>query len=449
MKVDTKLNAALYANRALIELKLDYNVLALSDACEALFWDSSNIKAHFRKANANLNLKRLNEALKDFSYLVSKAEDDGPYVSKKIEETKKLIESQKQLLSNKEDINAKLFFNSSKLNLSSIQEEIKNTEIDTDYDGPHLSEPLSIDWIKLHIIEKMKRNIYIHKKYLLQLIYKVIQLNMALPSLVEINVPEDINLTICGDIHGQFYDLLTIFDKNGFPSETKPYLFTGDFVDRGSFGIEVIITLMFLKILYPNHFFMSRGNHENRAINKIYGFENEVKEKYDNEVYEAFIQLFHSLPLAHLVNNKILALHGGLFSRDGVTLQEIKEIDRFGEVPDTGLMCELLWSDPIKMNGRYPNKRGVAITFGPDIANQFLDDNKLDLLIRSHEMKMNGYEVEGRVITVFSAPNYCDQMGNIGAYMIIKGSDLSYEFIQFREVSHPRAPNYTGTWMFL
>ena len=448
MKIDTQLNAVLYSNRALIDLKLENNGLALADATEALFWDPSYIKAYYRKANANLSLMKLKDALKDFTYLISRTQD-GAYVSQKLEETKQLIEKQKQILANKHGEEAKLIMNSSKLDLDYIQNEINNSEIEADYNGPHMSEVITIDWIKENIIEKMKHKIYIHKRYLLQLIYRVIKINSTLPSLVEINIPKEKNLTLCGDIHGQFYDLLTIFDKNGFPSEDKPYIFTGDFVDRGSFGIEVIITLMFLKILYPNHFYMSRGNHENRAINKIYGFENEVKEKYDSETYEAFIQLFHSLPLAHVINGRILALHGGLFSRDGVKLQDIKDIDRFVEVPDNGLMCELLWSDPVKINGRYPNKRGVAITFGPDVANNFLDDNNLDLLIRSHEMKMNGFEVEGRVITVFSAPNYCDQMGNLGAYVIIKGEDLSYDFVQFKEVSHPRAPNYTGPWMFL
>ena len=118
--------------------------------------------------------------------------------------------------------------------------------------------------------------------------------------------------------------------------------------------------------------------------------------------------------------------HGGLFAQDGVTLDDIRKVDRFKEPPDSGIMCDMLWADPVKENGRHPSKRGISIGFGPDVAKRFLDENKLDLLVRSHEMKMEGYEIEadGRVITVFSAPNYCDQMKNKGAFIRFKGKDM-------------------------
>lgn len=116
------------------------------------------------------------------------------------------------------------------------------------------------------------------------------------------------------------------------------------------------------------------------------------------------------MPLGYVLNNKVLVLHGGLFSRDGVTLSELEKIDRFKEIPESGLMTDMLWSDPSKVNGRHPSKRGTSIAFGPDVAHKFLNDNNLELLVRSHEVKDEGYEVEadGRVITIFSAPNYCD-----------------------------------------
>lgn len=127
-----------------------------------------------------------------------------------------------------------------------------------------------------------------------------------------------------------------------------------------------------------------------------------------------------------MLNRKVLIVHGGLFSQDGVTLEDLRKIDRFREPPDSGLMTDMLWADPVKEMGRHPSKRGISIGFGPDVAKRFLDENKLELLVRSHEMKMEGYEVEaeGRVITVFSAPNYCDQMKNKGAFIRFKGKEM-------------------------
>lgn len=143
--------------------------------------------------------------------------------------------------------------------------------------------------------------------------------------------------------------------------------------------------------------------------------------------------------------------HGGLFSNDNVTLDDIRAIDRYQEPPDTGLMTDLLWSDPVKMKGRHPSKRGISIGFGPDIAQKFLADNNLELLVRSHEMKENGYEVEadGKVITVFSAPNYCDQMGNKGAYIVFKGSDMKPDIKTFAAVEHPKVPPMAYSRNFL
>ena len=184
-------------------------------------------------------------------------------------------------------------------------------------------------------------------------------------------------ITVCGDVHGQYYDLLNIFTINGNPSEENPYVFNGDFIDRGSFSVEVILTLLAWKVCYPQHFFMSRGNHEAKQLNKMYGFEGEVKAKYDVNTYDLFSQLFCLLPLCHVINRKVMVCHGGLFSKDGITLKDIENTNRRRETPDEGIMCEALWSDPCDMNGRHPSKRGVGVMFGPDIAEKFLDNNNL------------------------------------------------------------------------
>ena len=212
---------------------------------------------------------------------------------------------------------------------------------------------------------------------------------------------------------------MNIFTLNGNPSEENPYLFNGDFIDRGSFSVEVIIMMLAWKVCYPQHFFMSRGNHEAKQLNKMYGFEGEVKAKYDVKTYDLFSQLFCHLPLAHVINRKVMVCHGGLYSKDNVTLRQIAECHRKREPGEEGIMVETLWSDPCDMNGRHPSKRGVGVMFGPDVAERFLTANGLKMLVRSHEVKPEGYEYQkgGKVLTVFSAPNYCDQMGNKGAFV--------------------------------
>ena len=141
---------------------------------------------------------------------------------------------------------------------------------------------LTKTWIIDEVIEGMKNKIFISKKNLLQIIYDVINIYMYEPTLIDIEIKPNEKFNICGDIHGQFYDLLKIFNENGFPSENNPYLFNGDFVDRGSFSVECLITLLCFKLLYPKHFYLARGNHESRNLNKVYGFEQEVISKYDS-----------------------------------------------------------------------------------------------------------------------------------------------------------------------
>ncbi|PPD92808.1 hypothetical protein GOBAR_DD10240 [Gossypium barbadense] len=185
--------------------------------------------------------------------------------------------------------------------------------------------------------------------------------------------------------------------------------------------------------------YLARGNHESRSMNKIYGFEGEVRSKLSEKFVELFAEVFCCLPLAHVINQKVFVVHGGLFSVDGVKLSDIKAVDRFCEPPEEGLMCELLWSDPQPFPGRGPSKRGVGLSFGADVTRKFLQDNNLDLIVRSHEVKDEGYEIEhdGKLITIFSAPNYCDQMGNKGAYIQFEAPDLKPNIVTFSAVPHP------------
>jgi serine/threonine-protein phosphatase 5 len=281
--------------------------------------------------------------------------------------------------------------------------------------------------------------------------------------LVDIQVPrtDDGTLTICGDTHGQFFDLLNIFRKNGNPSPKHAYLFNGDFVDRGSFSAEVILTLLAYKCLYPDTFHLSRGNHETDNMNRVYGFEGEIRAKYSETMFQLFSEVFDSMPLSYVIDKRVMVVHGGLFSRDDVTLDELRKLNRFQQPPNEGLMCEMLWADPMPQPGRMASKRGVGLQFGPDVTANFLRRNNLDLLVRSHEVRDNGYTIEhdGKCVTIFSAPNYCDQVGNKGAVINIKLRDptttedrpeITYAYWQFEAVPHPniRAMAYAANSPF-
>ena len=244
---------------------------------------------------------------------------------------------------------------------------------------------------------------------------------------------------MCGDTHGQFYDLLNIFKINGNPSPTNRYLFNGEFVDRGSYSLENVMTLFAWKVLYPGAVHLSRGNHEGLSMNRVYGFEGEVRKKYDDFVFSLFSEVFNALPTGHVLNKQVFVTHGGLYSDDNVTLEQLNKCNRFGEIPESGLICESLWADPQPMNGRSPSKRGVGLSFGPDVTEKFLKNNNLSLVVRSHEVQEEGY-VEmhnGKCITVFSAPNYCDSLGNKGAFIRFQGATMKPKYTQFKHVPHP------------
>ena len=184
--------------------------------------------------------------------------------------------------------------------------------------------------------------------------------------------------------------------------------------------------------------YLTRGNHETAAMNKMYGFDGEVKAKYNAKLADLFQEIFTYLPLGSVLNGKVFVVHGGLFSKDGVKLDHLRSIDRFREPPEDGPFCEMLWSDPCSELGRHPSKRGVGVAFGADVTKRFLDDNNLELVVRSHEVKDEGYEIDhdGKLITVFSAPNYCDQMGNKGAFIRFDAQCIP-NITSFSAVPHP------------
>eukprot|EP00753_Platysulcus_tardus_P016303 PLAT5592.1.p1 GENE.PLAT5592.1~~PLAT5592.1.p1 ORF type:complete len:327 (+),score=161.38 PLAT5592.1:73-1053(+) len=239
---------------------------------------------------------------------------------------------------------------------------------------------------------------------------------LSQPSLLELEAP----IKICGDIHGQYYDLLRLFEYGGFPPDAN-YLFLGDYVDRGKQSLETICLLLAYKVKYPENFFILRGNHECASVNRIYGFYDECKRRYNIRLWKVFTDCFNCLPIAAVVDEKIFCMHGGL-SPELTVLDQIKRVARPTDVPDTGLLCDLLWSDPERdMVGWGESDRGVSFTFGPDIVQSFLKKHDLDLICRAHQVVEDGYEFFARrqLVTIFSAPNYCGEFDNAGAMMSV------------------------------
>jgi len=238
-------------------------------------------------------------------------------------------------------------------------------------------------------------------------------------------------VTVSGDIHGQFYDLMELFRIGGKPPYTN-YLFMGDYVDRGYYSVECITILVTLKVRYKERIHMTRGNHESRQITQVYGFYDECLRKYGNaNVWKCFTDLFDYFPLTSVVENQIFSLHGGL-SPQIDTLDHIMGLDRVQEVPHEGPMCDLLWSDPDDRCGWGISPRGAGYTFGQDLSEQFSHANGLTLISRAHQLVMEGYNWchDKSVVTIFSAPNYCYRCGNQAAIMEMD-EHLEYTFLQF------------------
>lgn len=414
-------SAVLYSNRAAAQLKSENYGAAIADAEAALALDPAYIKAYYRRGSALLALARYKAARADFLHVCKEKPTDRD-ARAKFEECDKAVKRQA--------FEAAIATEESKPPSERLNPDV--LAVDASYAGPHLpplppagtpaaapealaadenlvnEHGVSLGFVKA-LMAEFKAQKGLHKKYAQQLLIRLRRLLCTYKSLVHAEFPAAAKVfNVAGDTHGQYYDTLHMLELAGLPSPTNPFLFNGDFVDRGSFSVENVLLLFAFKLLYPDFVHLTRGNHETKNMNKMYGFEGEVKAKFDIATMELFSEVFTWLPLAVCIGKRVLVVHGGLFSTDGVKLDEIAKIDRVREPPESGLMADLMWSDPQPFPGRGPSKRGCGSSFGPDVTAAFLSQNNLDLLIRSHEVKDEGYVVEhaGKCITVFSAPNY-------------------------------------------
>lgn len=288
-------------------------------------------------------------------------------------------------------------------------------------------------------LEKLMRGEVLSEEVLKEVTSKCRELLANESNVISVDVP----LTVVGDIHGQFFDLVELFEIAGAIPESN-YLFLGDYVDRGYYSLQCIALLTFLKVRHPNRIHMLRGNHESRQITQVYGFYDECLRVYGNaNVWRYFTDLFDTLPISASIKSaecNYFGPHGGL-SPSLDTIDYIQALDRIREVPHEGPLCDLVWSDPDDRFGWGISPRGAGYTFGPDISEQFNHKNNFDAIVRAHQLVMDGYQWghNGKVLTLFSAPNYCYRCGNHAAVMEL-GDTGARTIVQFHPAPRDGPP---------
>ncbi|KAH7818657.1 putative Serine/threonine-protein phosphatase 5 [Monocercomonoides exilis] len=455
-------SAPLYSNRSLCNIRLENYGYAVQDATLAIKTDPTFQKGYYRRGCAYLQLKQFNEAIAD---LKKQAE----LTPNNLEVRTKLNEARTKLSS----LFSKAISLPSSQASALITSEKSHLTIPESYAGPRFSFPITSSNCPSTLITEetatwMRSQKLIPYGYVIPLLEQMITVFSSEPNLVTVPLTRR-GVTVVGDTHGQFYDLLNIFRLNGFPSEDNIYVFNGDYVDRGSFSMEVILFLFLLKARYPKHLILLRGNHETDNMNEMYGFKGECDAKYNKQLFPIFSHVFNHLPICALLTDeeelkkedeekeegkeegkeeeeeeeenkknkkkktptRVLCVHGGIPTTDGVKLSQIQAFDRKQQPPDDpeSIFADLVWTDPQQQPGRSPSPRGVRYMFGPDVTEQFLADNDLSYIIRSHQVVDEGFELNhgGKCITVFSAPHYCDFQTNKGSIMKVRPRWLAEE----------------------
>eukprot|EP00826_Nyctotherus_ovalis_P053963 TRINITY_DN7045_c0_g1_i2.p1 TRINITY_DN7045_c0_g1~~TRINITY_DN7045_c0_g1_i2.p1 ORF type:complete len:408 (+),score=108.29 TRINITY_DN7045_c0_g1_i2:849-2072(+) len=326
----------------------------------------------------------------------------------------------------------------------------------------HLLRPK--DWVN----SQFDRQFIFKKEDIITLARECIEVVKTQSTLLRVKVP----VKVFGDFHGQYQDMMRFFDlwrgpveaMHGGDIESYDYLFLGDYIDRGSNSLEVICLLMALKVKFPGQIHLLRGNHEDISINQAFGFAEECEERLDDDlndeysVFQTINELFDWLPLAGVIEDQILCLHGGI----GSVMQKLSDLENLRrplqvihEVRtfEQQLVIDVLWSDPTdndeemgiqEDNARDPNNTGFIVKYGPDRVESFLQNNGLCMIIRGHECVMDGIErfAKGQLITVFSATDYCGKHKNAGGALFLQ---KDYEIVPM--LIYPLDKSLEGTWI--
>ncbi|KAL7419407.1 Palmitoyl-protein thioesterase 1 [Cryptotrichosporon argae] len=460
-------DAVYWNNRAMGKGRMEEHGGAIADATKAIALNPSYAKAYYRRAQSYLAILRPTDAVPDFkkalalepgNKVVRDAFNATVKLIRRIEFEKAISVGETETASHK--CAAAIASGGCPLDLAAKSDAMP---LPVQGDDPNARYTPTREFVE-GMVESFKAGGKLPKRVVWEIVLGVKDAVDKEKSLVEVTVPEGMTCDVVGDMYSwqQFYDLCNLLSIIKPPSENHMIVFNGDFVDRGSWSVEVVLTLFAYKWLYPDRVFLNRGNHETSDMNKVYGFEGECKAKQGEMTYKLFADVFTALPLATLLSSsqpprslksegsqpailhdgrkRYFVVHGGPpVSKDGVTLDEVAKIDRYGRQPgQEGLMCELLWTDPQEQMGRGPSKRGVGLGFGPDVTRRWCELNEVTAVIRSHEVRADGYAIEhdGLCITTFSCPNYCDTQGNSAAYVKMQ-ADGSLSYHQFQAVPHP------------
>ncbi|KAF5352207.1 hypothetical protein D9758_009184 [Tetrapyrgos nigripes] len=274
------------------------------------------------------------------------------------------------------------------------------------------------DFIPDHWISDLKECRHLQEDDMKTLCERVRALLMEESNIQPVSSP----VTICGDIHGQFWDLLELLRKGGDVPETS-YIFMARI-------LETVSLLLVLKARWPDKVTLLRGNHESRQITQVYGFYDECQQKYGNAtVWKACCSVFDFLNLAAIIDGEVLCVHGGL-SPDIRTLDQIRVLSRAQEIPHEGAFCDLMWSDPDEVENWAVSPRGAGWLFGGNVTREFNHVNSLSLIARAHQLVNEGfkYMFDEQLVTVWSAPNYCYRCGNMASIMTVHDTgDKTFE----------------------
>ncbi|BGP49272.1 Palmitoyl-protein thioesterase 1 [Rhodotorula kratochvilovae] len=449
-------DAIVWSNRAAVRLKLEEYGLGVADSSRAIELDSRAVKAYYRRALANLAILKPKAAIVDFKKVIQ-LDPKNTVAKSQLDATQKLVRrlAFEAAIAGKEEEAPSV----------TIQKQLDDgaSPLPSDYDGPRLEGDVRPSQAFVEaMVAHFKAGKLLPKRIVWQILLGAYGVLKEEETLVDVPIPEGQTVDVIGDVHGQFYDFLHLLSLTGAPSPEHTLVFDGDLVDRGSWSVEILLTVFCYKWLYPRNVFINRGNHETSDMNRVYGYEGESTKKYGPQTFKLSEEIFTALPLATLITaslpprvdaspnppnptlhkgvKRFFVVHGGLFSRDDVTLEDVRAIPRMKikQPGQEGLMCEMLWTDPQDAPGRGPSKRGVGLGFGPDITRAWTEKNEVTAVIRAHEVRQGGHSVEhgGLLVTVFSAPNYVDQVGNLAAFARIDDTG-EMKFTTFSEQPHP------------